>query len=128
MHQHITDIAEQCAASETACNYQADRDKRREEYAEDHAEANERGRANQCTRVRVMGIVELLEEWDAMIDPSVYDILDDSSGAKAREQSESPYSGGFEIQLRESHCREHHNGNWTSDEITIIKTFGQLHG
>ena len=79
VHQHITDVAEQCAACETACSYQADREKRSEEYAEDHAEAKERGGANQCTRVRVMGIVELLEEWDAMIDPSVYDILDEKS-------------------------------------------------
>jgi hypothetical protein len=75
----------------------------------------------------MMGIVELLEEWDAMIDPSVHGILDERPGANACEQSQPPQSYGFEIPMRECHGGEHGDGDWTNDEIAEIKTPVQLY-
>src|SRR5208282_2316018 len=120
MRQHIADVAEQCAASKAACSYQADHEERSEEYAKDHTEAEERGDADQRSRIRMMGIVEFLEKWDAMVNPPVHGILDERPGAKACEHSESPQSCGFETSMRECHGGEHGYGDRTRDEITEI--------
>ena len=70
----------------------------------------------------MMRIVELLKEWDTMIDPTVNGILDEGPGTKACEQSESSQPCSFEIPMRECHDGEHGDGDRTRDEITEIKT------
>jgi hypothetical protein len=48
-----------------------------------------------------MGIVEFLEERDAMVDPSVHDILDQRPGADAYKQNKHPQTRSLDVPMRE---------------------------
>jgi hypothetical protein len=127
VHQHVADIAQQHAACEAACRYQADREEGSEEDSEDDSDAEERGGADQRARIQVMCIMEFLEERDAMIDPSVNDIFDKRPGAETCPESEYPQSRGFDVPTREGHDGEHKDGDRTHNEIAKIENVAEFH-